>query len=134
VEFVDPPGPTGIGKGNRGWKRAGPVTVGVGRPLTLILGVSQPRPEDYSEVAPYKGDPKSWVVYWWKHAGPHGSVTFSENFFTIKPDQHTATTTASFEVPGDYVLRMAVRNEGPGGFGFSQCCWTAGYVDVTVTP
>ena len=134
VRFVDPPGPEFIGKGASGWKTAEPVMAKVGSPLTLTLGVTQPQPEDYPEVATYEGDPKSWVVYWWKHSGPPGMVTFSQNRWVLEPDEHTGTTMATFREPGNYVLRTSVRNEGPGGFGFSQCCWTSGYVEVTVTP
>ncbi len=112
----------------------GPVSVQVDTPLTLTLSVYQPEPEDYPEVAEYEGDPKSWEVYWWKHSGPPGDVAFSPSLQVLEPDEHMATATATFSEPGDYVLRMTVRNQGPGGFGFSMCCWTSGFVEVTVTP
>ena len=134
IKFLDPPGTQGIGKGNRGKIKAGPVSTRVGAPLTLSLSVYQPSPEEYSEVAEYKGDPKKWIVYWWKHSGPPGTVTFSDNLIELEPDQHTSTVTATFAEPGDYILRTSVRNAGPGGFGFSHCCWTTGHVQVTVTP
>jgi hypothetical protein len=43
-----------------------------------------------------------------------------------------ATTTATFSVPGDYVLRLQANDQsGDGGGGF-QCCWTNVHVAVTV--
>ena len=34
--------------------------------LTLTLAVRQPSPEDYPEIAPYTGEPKSFEVTWQK--------------------------------------------------------------------
>jgi hypothetical protein len=132
VRFVEPAGPTGIGKGARGGKRVGPIGARVGRPLTLTLGVSQPSPSEYPEVAPYTGDPKTFEVFWAKYSGPPdvvGVVTFSNNEFMVGPGAGTATTTATFTEPGDYVLITQVLG---GGFD-NQCCWTNGYVEVSVT-
>ena len=46
-----------------------------------------------------------------------------------------ATTTATFSEPGTYVLRVRVDSfsqlEGSPG---DQCCWTNGYISVTVSP
>ena len=40
---------------------------------------------------------------------------------------------ATFDEPGEYLLRVQANDEsGEGGFGF-QCCWTNTYVKVTVT-
>ena len=42
--------------------------------------------------------------------------------------------TATFDAPGDYMLRVQANDEsGEGGGGF-QCCWTNTYVKVTVRP
>ena len=43
-----------------------------------------------------------------------------------------ATTTATFSEPGDYLLRVQAI-DGTGSFEF-YCCWTNGYVEVTVMP
>ena len=132
VRFVEPAGPEGIGKGARGGKRTGPVSATVGQPLTLTLAVTQPSPEDYPEVAPYTGEPKTFTVFWAKYSGPPdilGIVTFSKNEFDVGPGEGPATTTATFQEPGEYVLLVQVLG---GGFD-NQCCWTNGYVEVTVT-
>ncbi len=43
-----------------------------------------------------------------------------------------ATTTATFTVAGDYMLRAQVNdNSGDGGNG-EQCCWTDALIKVTV--
>ncbi len=133
VRFVEPAGPEGIGKGLLGGKRVGPVNATVGEPLPLTLAVSQPSPEDYPEVAPYTGEPKSFEVTWQKYSGPPdilGIVTFSENVFEVGPGEGIAETTALFREPGDYVLLVQVLG---GGYD-NQCCWTNGYVEVTVSP
>ena len=133
VRFVEPAGPEGIGKGIRGGKRVGPVSATVGEPLSLTLAVRQPSPEDYPEVAPYTGEPKSFEVTWQKYSGPPdilGIVTFSENEFEVGPGEALAETTAMFREPGEYVLLVQVLG---GGYD-NQCCWTNGYVEVTVTP
>lgn len=131
VTFVEPPGPRGIGKGLRGNLRVGPVQARVGQPLTLSLDVRQPTAQEYPEVAPYTGDPKTFEVSWAKYSGPPdvvGIVRFSRNEFDVGPGQGRATTTATFTEPGRYVLITQVL----GGAYDMQCCWTNGYVEVNV--
>jgi hypothetical protein len=46
----------------------------------------------------------------------------------------TATTTATFDTPGEYTLYVLANDySGPGGGGF-QCCWTNVHVKVIVSP
>ncbi len=52
----------------------------------------------------------------------------------IAETEGMATTTVTFDQPGDYLIRVRADNFGrvdstPG----DQCCWTNGYVKVTVT-
>ena len=45
------------------------------------------------------------------------------------------TTTATFEQPGEYLIRVRADNFGRvDSSDGNQCCWTNGYVTVTVTP
>ena len=82
---------------------------------------------------PLTREPRLGVV-WSKFRGP-GEVTFSE----VEPaldESGKAVTAASFDAPGEYVLRiLAWDDSGPQlttmAVGF-QCCWTNGYVDVSV--
>jgi hypothetical protein len=134
VRFVEPAGPAGgIGKGSRGGERVGPVTATVGQPVTLTLAVEQPTANEYPELATYEGGPRTFEVTWQKYSGPPdilGVVTFSDNFIEVGPVEGTATTEATFQEPGDYVLLVQVL----GGGYENQCCWTNGYVEVHVNP
>ncbi|MCY4600318.1 MAG: hypothetical protein OXF27_10410 [Acidobacteria bacterium] len=73
-------------------------------------------------------------VLWSKFRGP-GKVSFSNVEPALDP-AGKAVTTATFDAPGEYVLRvLAWDDSGPQlatmAVGF-QCCWTNGYVDVRV--
>ena len=47
-------------------------------------------------------------------------------------DTGASSTTATFSLPGEYLLRAQANDQsGEGGGGF-QCCWTNAYVKVTV--
>jgi hypothetical protein len=74
-------------------------------------------------------------VIWSKYRGP-GPVTFKE----LEPaldEAGKATTTATFREPGEYTLRVLAWDSsgrparGIMAVGF-QCCWTNGYIKVTV--
>ena len=74
-------------------------------------------------------------VTWFKHSGPPGPVAFSPQIKPITQLTSESTTSATFKQPGEYVIRVRADNFGrldtsPG----NQCCWTNGYVKVTVTP
>jgi hypothetical protein len=75
-------------------------------------------------------------VTWYKHAGPAGApVVFDPAKSPIAEAKGMATTAATFREPGDYVVR--VRGDSFGNIDSTaddQCCWTNGYVRVTVTP
>ena len=74
------------------------------------------------------------AVTWIKYQGPAGEVTFDPGRISLDEKEGQATTSVTFTVPGEYVLRGRVDNFGandstPG----DQCCWTNAYVPVTVT-
>jgi len=78
--------------------------------------------------------PPTLGLVWSKYRGP-GAVRFGAVEPAIGADGR-AVTTATFDAPGDYVLRvLAWDDSGPQGptmaVGF-QCCWTNAYVDVRV--
>ena len=106
--------------------------------LTLNVWVA-----DDANVAPGATPPKTppVTVSWSKFRGP-GSVTFSSDKPAVekidfKGPEGTvftgkATTTASFDKAGEYVLHVAANDwSGEGGRGF-QCCWTNAQVHVSV--
>jgi hypothetical protein len=82
-------------------------------------------------------------VTWTLQRGPAGAdVTFAaakpalEKAEFKAPDgavfTGTASTTATFTVPGEYLLKLTANdNSGEGGRGF-QCCWSNAFVKVTV--
>lgn len=78
-------------------------------------------------------EPRLGVV-WSRYRGP-GAITFSDTEPALD-ESGQAVTTAHFNEPGEYVLRLlAWDDSGPQlrtmAVGF-QCCWTNGYVDVRV--
>ena len=114
----------------------------VSRPLLLDLQVTDdglPPPADHDvfysrfeqrtavAIRPPRA-PRGLKVLWSRYRGPD-AVAFDAAETTVAAGR--ATATATFERPGEYVLR-AKAVEGPRPFGF--CCWTNGYVRVTVTP
>ena len=49
-------------------------------------------------------------------------------------DGGEAAITATFSEPGEYRLMVTANDISGDGVGGDQCCWTTGFVDVTVTP
>ncbi len=61
-------------------------------------------------------------------------MTFSEPTAQVDNAGGTATTIATFSEPGEYVVRVRANDaSGVSGAGHAQCCWTNGFVKVTVT-
>jgi hypothetical protein len=64
-----------------------------------------------------------------KYRGP-GEVKFGDNTPAIEKNMVNAT--ATFSMPGEYIIRIEGNDSsGVGGGGF-QCCWTTAYVKVNV--
>jgi hypothetical protein len=124
VEFIAPEGSRHIGRAGGGARAE--ASARVGAPLTLTVAVTQP------DIPEYEGDPKPFNVYWYKYRGPPGEVQFSQSRMRLQGGEvvetKLATTMATFSAAGSYVLLVQVLQ---GSFE-SQCCWTNGYVEVTV--
>ena len=121
-----PEGPTGRGPGGiTGAARRAKV----GTPLALRAWVSRD--------AAAAGDERPISTKWFQHQGP-GEVTFAERSASVEPDAWAraggaeVATTATFSAPGEYLLRLLAFNV-VREFEF-QCCWTNGFVPVTVAP
>lgn len=86
-----------------------------------------------STVAGTGGRGAPVTLMWFKHSGP-GDVTFAPA--DPKPGAGgRAATTATFKAPGEYVLRIRLNDaSGVVSAGHAQCCWTNGFVRVSVTP
>ena len=78
-------------------------------------------------------DPVVGGATWSTHRGPV-PATFSEADLEASNDGG-ATTTVTFSEPGEYVLRVRADNFNPVDSSTGdQCCWTNGYLKVTVSP
>lgn len=95
---------------------AGPLKAVVGKPLPLTVGIDLlSRP--------------SSIVTWYHHQGP-ANVTFDPKQVVAKAGGDV-NTTATFSQPGEYVLRVTAL-ESLAALE-QHCCYTNGYVKVTVT-
>jgi hypothetical protein len=125
-------GPTGRGPVGI---QAGPQHVAVGAPLSLTVWTNDDSVREKEPVSIKQRVARPAInVSWYKHSGP-GEVVFAPPTTPIAELQGTATISAVFKAPGEYVIRVRADNFGrvdtsPG----NQCCWTNGYVRVTVTP
>ena len=125
-------GPTGRGPGGI---ESAPMQASVGTPLSLTIWIEgRQRARQDETVADQgarpgaSGDERELV----QALGP-GPVTFDPPKSPIAELEGTATTLASFKQPGVYVLRVRADNFGRTDTSAgNQCCWTNGYVRVTV--
>lgn len=132
------------------------LTTSVGSPLTLEVDARDPSERDTSD-ARFR-EPVPIRVVWYKHQGPvGGEVAFTRHESTPVPEgegngdddddgfvddaatvelptgEGTARVVATFSQPGEYMLRAQADNFGTvDSSSGNQCCWTNGYVRVTV--
>lgn len=103
------------------------LTAAVGSPLTLTVWVRD-RLAPNAEREPVDGG-----VTWFTHQGPSAAV-FADDEPEPDEDGH-ASTTVRFTEPGEYLLRVRADNFNPvDSTPGDQCCWTNGYLRVTVGP
>ena len=103
------------------------------QPVAISVWVEDPKAPGEAEAAPAAFGPVAKVatVSFHKFRGP-GKVTFDKGRIPVDQQGAMITAAATFDTPGDYLLRVQANDEsGEGGFGF-QCCWTNTYVRVTV--
>ena len=119
------------------------VTASVGTPVTLSAFI-----QDRGERGQYDVDSLYQLgTEWIMHQGP-SVPEFGNAAMTGRAREAAAgegamissgwneiTTQATFMEPGDYVIRLRVDNfAAPDSAMDNQCCWTNGYLPVTVTP
>ena len=110
--------------------RSEPHTAVVGEPMSLTVWVSE-----VSERSPDDNVNTNVEVEvtWFKHRGPADEVVFEPQQIAV-PGTGEATTLVTFTGPGEYLLRARADNFGANdSSGGDQCCWSNGYVPVTVT-
>ena len=111
-----------------------PLVASVGAPLSLAVWVTDDSKREVDPTPVKERGPAraALTVAWFKHAGP-GPVVFSPAKEPIAQLDGTAATSATFKQPGEYVIRGQVDNFGRVDTSAgNQCCWTNGYVKVTV--
>lgn len=114
----DPSGPAMRG---RDGPRAGPLNAKVGVPLPLSVWVKPLTGEDHQ-------------VYWFSHQGP-AAVSFEPQESPVEAEGGEGgevKTMATFSEPGDYMVRVTTVQTLASMV--QHCCYTNGYVKVTVTP
>ena len=129
LNLLDRNGPEAMG---RTGVTIGHLEANVGNPLSLTVWASRP-------VNPYReNDTRPIQLWWFKHQGPPGDVTFSEDRIAVpfetlmqSKDGRAATTQVTFSEPGEYTLRVQAYH-GFSDFEF-QCCLTNAYVQVRVS-
>ena len=122
-------GPAGTGPAG---VTAGPLTAAVNAPLRLTVWATDDG-RARTSIASGGRENVPVTLTWFVHQGP-GDVTFSEPTPTVSGTDGSATTTATFTIPGDYILRVRANDaSGVASAGHAQCCWTNGFVKVKVT-
>jgi hypothetical protein len=123
-------GPEGAGPGGI---TIGPLAAKVGAPLAIPVWTT----DDGNAAGAMASDARSSTpvaLAWFKHQGP-GDVTFTPPAARLTPTGGKSSVNATFSAPGDYVIRVRVTDaSGITGAGHAQCCWTNGFVKVTVSP
>jgi hypothetical protein len=98
-----------------------------GQELTIAAAVTDDNVQDPRR--PAGETPLS--VSWSQYRGP-GRVSFSPAKSSLGKAGGNATTTATFDRAGEYVVRAQANDvSGDGGAGF-QCCWTTVLIKVAV--
>ena len=110
--------------------RTTPTTVN--QPVAISVWVEDPKaPETEAPPAAFGPVAKVATVSFHKFRGP-GKVTFDKARIPVDQQGAMISAAATFDTPGEYLLRVQANDEsGEGGFGF-QCCWTNTYVKATV--
>ena len=118
-------GPTGI--------EGDPVRTSIGAPVTLSVWLTDDSVREKESVSIKREAKAKMNVTWYKHTGP-GSIVFSPPREPVANPEGKASTSATFKEPGEYVIRVRGDNFGElDSLAGDQCCWTNGYVKITVT-
>jgi hypothetical protein len=105
----------------------------VKQPVAISVWVEDPKAPNEVEVPGFARPlvAKVATISLHKFRGP-GNVTFDQARIPVNTQGDMISAAATFDAPGEYLLRVQANDEsGEGGFGF-QCCWTNTYVKVTV--
>jgi hypothetical protein len=110
----------------------GPVNATAGQPVTLTIWASDDGKAAGSVSTSGRGAVPVTLT-WLKHQGP-GAVKFTPPVARVPVAGGAATTSATFREPGEYLVRIRANDaSGVTGAGHAQCCWTNGFLKVTVS-
>lgn len=110
-----------------------PRTATVGQPLTLTVFATDDGAAARSIASEGRANAPVSLT-WFRHQGA-GDVVFANATLQAPAPAGRASTTVTFGQPGEYVLRVRANDaSGVENAGHAQCCWTNGFVRVTVTP
>ena len=126
-------GPEFTGPGAGGFV-LGPLTAAVGEPLEISLYANDDGKG--RSIGGFGRGSRSLLatLMWFKHQGP-GEVTFAEASHRVSDAAAPAVNSVTFGAPGEYVIRIrATDSPAVATAGHAQCCWTNGYVSVSVNP
>ena len=107
------------------------ATVGTPLPVTIWMKDDSKRTDEIQIKE--RGPARNAInVNWYKHSGP-GPVAFDPQKSSLKELEGTATSAITFAQPGTYLLRVRADNFGRVDTSAgNQCCWTNGYIRVSV--
>lgn len=107
------------------------LTGTVGQPVTLDVITTDDGHAEANESPAANARPRL-IQSWHHHRGPAGGEVKIAEARPKIGDGGRSSTTATFTLPGEYVLRAQANDQsGEGGGGF-QCCWTNAYVKVMI--
>ena len=120
----DSAGPEGRGPGGITVERS----ANVGQPITVSVLV-----KDDGKSTGTVRTAAAVSLAWFTHQGP-SQATFGTPTAKLTATGGTASTTATFATPGDYIIRVRANDSSIATAGHAQCCWTNAFVKVRVTP
>ena len=128
-------GPEVIGPGGSGFV-LGPLHASVGEPVEISLYADDAGAgTSIGGFGAFGGGANRTLakLTWFKHQGP-GEVTFAEAMHRVRDAEVAAVNSVTFGAPGEYVIRIRATDSGVATSGHAQCCWTNGFVAVSVSP
>jgi hypothetical protein len=110
----------------------GPLSAQVGKPLAITIWATDDG-KAHGSVASDGREGVPVTLTWYKHRGP-GAVAFANASPPLETADGKSVATVTFGEAGEYELRVRASDaSGVVSAGHAQCCWTNGFVRVTVT-
>ena len=108
----------------------GPVSATVGVPLPVTV-FAKDDGKGATSVAGGGRGASTVTLAFFKHQGP-GTIAFQPLTGRAAAAGAQVTSQATFSAPGEYIVRVRATDSSVAGAGHAQCCWTNGFLKVTV--